>query len=141
MADKRIETVTGMLKQMRDLSSQMYSLLAPEIMSYEMIRGDLQRKKDEMKKIDDQKQVALIEIEDAKQTAESIKNMAKDEAEVIIQSGKNVMMDRISKANKLLETVESFVPEMDKKRYMAMRKESDELSGKKKQEKLAEKAA
>lgn len=130
--DYRGQTVTEMLRQLRDLTGKLYEILLPEIMSYEMLQADIEKKRSEMAQIEAQKATARVEIENAKQTAESIKNMAKDEAQIIIQNGKVAMIERLEKANALLASVEQFVPEMDKKRYLSMRKEA---------EKLAEKAA
>ena len=127
MADQRIESVTAMLRQMRDLSGKLHEILAPEIMSYEIIQGDLQLKRDQMKQIDAQKLLANAEIEQAKKSAQSIKDMAKEEASNLMETGKSIMIENLNKSKKLLKDVEEFVKEMDKKRYMGMVKEQKEL--------------
>lgn len=130
MIDARTGTVTDLMRQMRDIAGQLVELLGPEIVSYEIIRGDYQRKREEMAAIEAKKATVLLEIESVKASIQNIRDTAKEEANRIIEDGKATMLERLSQVNRLLAVVEQFVPEMDKKRYMALRKESDKLAEK-----------
>lgn len=123
MKDQRIETVTEHLKQLRDLSGKLYEILAPEVTSYEIIRGDLELKRDEMKRVEAERQTALAEVESAKRLTKSILDTAKEEASRLVSSGKSVMIEKVQEANRILESCSEFALKVDKERYMKLRKE------------------
>lgn len=125
MIDTRIENITDLLKKMRDLSANLYEILAPEIMSYELVRADLERKRREMKDIEDQKTIAKMEIEKHKETAGKIISLAKDEAAKIQDSVKSTILKQVTQANELLDAAQKFVSEVDKKRYQKLRDDSE----------------
>lgn len=127
MIDPRIETVTELLKKMKDLSGQLYEILSPEITSYEIVRGDLEKKRGEMRDIESQKLVAKMEIEQARNTVTAMKETAQEEAHKMVESGKSVMLDRVAQATKLLDACKDFAMELDKARYLKLRKDSEKL--------------
>ena len=117
MSDPRIESIVGLLRNMRDLSSKLYELLAPEIMSYEMAMADLNRAKEEMKQVEGKKLVIGMEIDEARKTAETIKSVANEKATQIIEASKRESYERLKSIDVLLKSVQEFVTEKDKDRY------------------------
>ena len=116
MEDSRTMTVVGLLQQQRDLAIKLVEILGPEIMSYEIIRGDHERKRKEMKDLEDQKTIAKMEIEKAKESAGRIIQEGEEEKKKLVEITKNNILTKMSEASKLLENVKQFVQEMDKKR-------------------------
>lgn len=125
MIDTRITSATELLRQVRDLTGQLYEILSPEIVSFEIMRGDLDRKRNDLLKTQQEKEVALIEIDTAKNTALKIKETAQEEATRIIEAGKTVMMEKMIEANKVLESCKEFALQLDKKRYMKLRDDAE----------------
>lgn len=127
MKDARTETVTELLRKHRDLSSQLLELLAPEIMSYETIRAEHERKRLELRSLEDQKTLVRLEIEKAKEEAGRIIQKGKDEAEKLHAIAKNTIYERVTEANKLLDACKQFVADTEKKRYNKLRDEAEKM--------------
>lgn len=119
--DSRIENITKLLQDQRTLATKLVEVLSPEIMSYDMISADNERKRRENKLLDDEKLLARMEIEKAKETAGKFILEGKDEAAKLVSISKDNIMVKMIEANKLLDQVKEFVSETDKKRYMKLR--------------------
>lgn len=127
MGDPRVESITKIMKEIRDKCTRFVELTEPEIMSYEMIHSDLLRKKQEVKEAEDKRMVAQLEIDEAKKMSKSINDVANEKATAIIEAGKTVMLQKKLKCEKLLTAVEQFVLEEDRKRYDKLVKETAQI--------------
>lgn len=127
MADHRIEAVTKLLQEQRTLSTKLVEILAPEIMSYDMISADNERKRLESKRLDDERMLVKMEIEKSKETAGKHIQDGKDEAAKLVSVTKDNIMVKMMEANKLLDQVKEFVMEIDKKRYNKLRDSAEKM--------------
>jgi hypothetical protein len=125
MIDGRIETVTALLKKMRDLSGQLHEILEPEIMSFEVIRGDLEKKRHDLKVLEEKKTLCIVKIDEATATAAKILETANEEAGKIIAQAKDAALSRNKESLRLMEVVKQYALDVDRKRYMKLREEAE----------------
>jgi hypothetical protein len=127
MEDMRITTVTELLRKHRDLSSQLLEILSPEIISYETLRNEHDRKRAELKTLEDQKTLVNVEIEKAKETAGSIIQLGKDEAQSLVNMAKTSVATKMQEVNRLLDSVKQLAIDVEKKRYNKIMDEKEKL--------------
>ena len=124
----RIESLADVLKAVKKYAGDAVELLGPEIMSYDMLSADVQKQRELLKEVQNERTVVKIEIEKAKETAVSIVDTAKEESARIIENGKNVMIKRMEEGIILLDAIKEFVGDADKKRYMKLREQAEKVA-------------
>lgn len=128
MIDTRVQSVTELLRQTRDITAQLHEILAPEIVSYEIIRGDIERKRNELKKLDEDMSLAKIKIEKSNDMAKKIIETANEEAAKKIDLGNKDFTAKVSEANLLLDSCKQFALDVDKARYLKLREDAEKAS-------------
>ena len=126
--DGRITAIATHLREMGELSGKLSELLAPEIVSYEIVESDLEHKRNELKNVRLQIEVAKVEIESAKNTAKSIVDTANEKAVQTVGSAQTAMLDEIHRIQRLLVSAEEFVGKIDRKRYEQIKSDVDKVS-------------
>ena len=125
--EPKVEGITELLRNIRGPIGRLYEMLAPEIMRYDMIEADLEVKVEKMKNIDRQRDAALLEIEQAKNAAIKIKEIAREESARTTEDVRSVLAENLDKSRKHLQDVDQFVTEVDKKRYKNLLKEQEKM--------------
>ena len=125
--EPKVEGITELLRNIRGPIGRLYEMLAPEIMRYDMIEADLEVKVEKMRDLDRQRNAALLEIEQAKNAARKINEMAREESARTTEDVRSVLAENLDKSRKHLQDVDQFVTEVDKKRYKNLLKEQEKM--------------